>query len=135
MLGLSLVSSLVGPRPQQTQAQFESRPTGCPPRRDMQIAHILPSLCRSLPSLPTGTLPSLFQSPLPTALGAFAPPASLFHRPPHTPRPCCLADPPPCTAPHPACPQVTRERIRQIEAKAIRKLRSPSRIGQMLYSS
>ncbi|PRW34041.1 RNA polymerase sigma factor [Chlorella sorokiniana] len=30
---------------------------------------------------------------------------------------------------------VTRERIRQIEAKAIRKLRSPSRIGQMLYSS
>lgn len=31
--------------------------------------------------------------------------------------------------------QVTRERIRQIEAKAIRKLRSPSRIGQMLYSS
>jgi len=34
-----------------------------------------------------------------------------------------------------ACPQVTRERIRQIEAKAIRKLRSPSRIGQMLYSS
>jgi DNA-directed RNA polymerase sigma subunit (sigma70/sigma32) len=27
---------------------------------------------------------------------------------------------------------VTRERIRQIEAKAIRKLRSPSRVGQLV---
>lgn len=37
---------------------------------------------------------------------------------------CALADLP--VVPHPP-PQVTRERIRQIEAKAIRKLRHPSR--------
>ena len=35
---------------------------------------------------------------------------------------------PPSTSTH---TQVTRERIRQIEAKAIRKLRSPSRLGQL----
>ncbi len=29
------------------------------------------------------------------------------------------------------CVQVTRERIRQIESKAIRKLRSPSRMMQL----
>lgn len=65
MLGLSLVSSLVGPRPQQTQAQFESRPTGCPPRRDMQIAHILPALACHLALCPRSCIP---RSPLHSAL-------------------------------------------------------------------
>jgi hypothetical protein len=39
----------------------------------------------------------------------------------------------PAAAAAPSLPQVTRERIRQIEAKAIRKLRSPSRLGQLVH--
>lgn len=42
-----------------------------------------------------------------------------------------LTCPRPTHRPHPRM-QVTRERIRQIESKAIRKLRSPSRIGQLV---
>ena len=78
------------------------------------------------------------------------PPTATCLGSPHLPTPSnptpshCTRPPPqhahsPAAPPRPACPsppllllQVTRERIRQIEAKAIRKLRSPSRVGQLV---